>query len=144
MNLPHLAKRIFGDQMGPNVQKAMPFGSPPHQGLKNCNLSQQNYFFSTLFRGQRGIFCGFSAAGHTLQLSCFLAVPAAPGRLNPTWVTGKPLILNWAAMGLGHDGFGHGELGHDGLGVEQGVRRQLMKAALLMRMALANESGTGR
>ena len=39
MNLPNVAKHAFGDQMGPNMQKAMPVGSPPHQGLKSCGLS---------------------------------------------------------------------------------------------------------
>ena len=34
MDLPHLAKRAFRDQIGPNVQKAMLLGSPSHQGLK--------------------------------------------------------------------------------------------------------------
>ena len=28
VDLPHVAKHAFGDQMGPNVQKAMPFDSP--------------------------------------------------------------------------------------------------------------------
>ena len=28
VDLPHVAKHAFGDQMGPSVQKAMPFGSP--------------------------------------------------------------------------------------------------------------------
>ena len=45
VDLPHVAKHAFGDQMGPNMQKAMPFGSPPHQGLKNCGLSQKFLFF---------------------------------------------------------------------------------------------------
>ena len=41
VNLPHVAKHAFGDQMGPNVQKAMPPGSPSHQGLKNSRVSQK-------------------------------------------------------------------------------------------------------
>ena len=45
VDLPHLAKRAFRDQIGPNVQKAMLLGSPSHQGLKNCGFSQK-YFFS--------------------------------------------------------------------------------------------------
>ena len=44
VNLPHVAKHAFGDQMGPNVQKHMAFGSPSHQGPKNCGLSQKNIF----------------------------------------------------------------------------------------------------
>ena len=44
VDLPHLAKRAFRDQIGPNVQKAMLLGSPSHQGLKNCGFSQK--FFS--------------------------------------------------------------------------------------------------
>ena len=47
VDLPHLAKRAFRDQIGPNVQKAMLLGSPSHQGLKNCGFSQK-YFFSFL------------------------------------------------------------------------------------------------
>jgi hypothetical protein len=39
VDLPHLAKRAFRDQIiGPNVQKAMLLGSPSHQGLKNWDL----------------------------------------------------------------------------------------------------------
>ena len=45
LDLPHLAKRAFCDQIGPNVQKAMLLGSPSHQGLKNCGFSPK-YFFS--------------------------------------------------------------------------------------------------
>ena len=44
LDLPHLAKRAFRDQIGPNVQKAMLLGSPSHQGLKNCGFLQK-YFF---------------------------------------------------------------------------------------------------
>ena len=70
MDLPHLAKRAFRDQMGPNLQKAMPFGSPPYRGLKNCELSQKNIsLFFDPFLGPTGvifavfallaIFCGW-------------------------------------------------------------------------------------
>ena len=45
LDLPHLAKRAFRDQIGPNVQKAMLLGSPSHQGLKNCGFSQKYFFF---------------------------------------------------------------------------------------------------
>jgi hypothetical protein len=45
VDLPHLAKRAFRDQIGPNVQKAMLLGSPSHQGLKNCGFSQKIFFF---------------------------------------------------------------------------------------------------
>ena len=45
LDLPHLAKRAFRDQIGPNVQKAMLLGSPSHQGLKNCGFSQIYIFF---------------------------------------------------------------------------------------------------
>ena len=48
MNLPDVAKRAFGDQMGPNVQKPMPCGSPSHQGLKNCGLSKKKTLLSLL------------------------------------------------------------------------------------------------
>ena len=44
VDLPHLAKRAFRDQIGPNVQKAMLLGSPSHQGLKNCGFSQNIFF----------------------------------------------------------------------------------------------------
>ena len=47
VDLPHLAKRAFRDQIGPNVQKAMLLGSPSHQGLKNCGFSQK--YFSFIF-----------------------------------------------------------------------------------------------
>ena len=46
MDLPHLAKRAFRDQISPNVQKAMLLGSPSHQGLKNCGFSQKYIYFS--------------------------------------------------------------------------------------------------
>ena len=49
VDLPHLAKRAFRDQIGPNVQKAMLLGSPSHQGLKNCGFSQKYFFFLTIF-----------------------------------------------------------------------------------------------
>ena len=45
VDLSHVAKNAFGNQMGPNVQKAMPAGSPAHQGLTNCGLSQKIFFF---------------------------------------------------------------------------------------------------
>ena len=45
VDLPHLAKRAFRDQIGPNVQNAMLLGSPSHQGLKNCGFSQKYFFF---------------------------------------------------------------------------------------------------
>ena len=55
VNMPHVAKHAFGDQMGPNVQKEMPFGSPPHQGPKNCGLSKKIYIlFFNLFGGPPG------------------------------------------------------------------------------------------
>ena len=47
VDVPHLAKHAFRDQIGPNVQKAMLPGSPSHQGLKNCGFSQK-YFFHFL------------------------------------------------------------------------------------------------
>ena len=45
MDLPHLAKRAFHDQIGPNVQKAMLLGSPCHQGLENRGFSQKIHLF---------------------------------------------------------------------------------------------------
>ena len=69
MNLPHVAKHAFGDQMGPNVQNPMPFGSLPYQGLKNCGLSKKKKFYFSTFFGPTGvtfavfallaIFCGW-------------------------------------------------------------------------------------
>ena len=74
MNLPHVAKRAFGDQMGPNMQKAMPPGSPSHQGLKNCGNFYNNVFsFLTIFF-ILAIFGRFCAVGHVLMLAYFLAV----------------------------------------------------------------------
>ena len=49
VDLPHVAKRAFRDQIGPNVQKAMLLGSPSHQGLKNCGFSQFFFHFLTIF-----------------------------------------------------------------------------------------------
>ena len=43
VNLPHFTKHAFRDKMGPNVQNPMPFGSPSHQGPKNCELSQKMF-----------------------------------------------------------------------------------------------------
>ena len=47
VNLPHVAKHAFGDQMGPNMQKAMPFGSPPQRGL-NVRTFKKKYFRPSL------------------------------------------------------------------------------------------------
>jgi hypothetical protein len=60
LDLPHLAKRAFGDQMGPNVQKAMPPRSLLHQGLKNCELSQFFFVFRP-FSGPTGAIFAVSA-----------------------------------------------------------------------------------
>ena len=50
MDLPHLAKRAFRDQIGPNVQKAMLLGSPSHQGLKIADFLKNILFlFLTIF-----------------------------------------------------------------------------------------------
>ena len=61
VDLPHVAKHALGDQMGPEMQKAMQFGSPPHQGLRNCGLSQK--YFLTLFGACRGNFRSSRAVG---------------------------------------------------------------------------------
>ena len=45
VDLPHLAKHTFRDQIGPNVQNSMLLGSPSHQGLKNCEFSQIFFLF---------------------------------------------------------------------------------------------------
>jgi hypothetical protein len=56
VNLPHVAKHAFGDQMGPNVQKPMPLGSPHHQGQKNYGLSQNiSFIFYLTFWGPNGV-----------------------------------------------------------------------------------------
>jgi hypothetical protein len=55
VNLPHVAKHAFGNQMGTNMQKPMPFDSPPPQGLKNCELSQKNVLFFCPFLGPTGL-----------------------------------------------------------------------------------------
>ena len=45
-------------------------------------------------------FCRFRAVSHILRLACFLAVLAAPGRQNATWVAEKTLFLkNWQIYG---------------------------------------------
>ena len=50
VNLPHVAKHAFGEQMGANVQKAMPIGSPSHQGLKIAGfLKKKILIFLTFF-----------------------------------------------------------------------------------------------
>ena len=56
-----MAKRAFDDQMGTNVQKAMPFGSPPYQGLQNRELFSKkvSFIFLALF-GSTGCFLRFS------------------------------------------------------------------------------------
>ena len=46
---------------GPQYAKShVPFGSPPHQGLRNCDLSQKKIFhsFRPFFRAHQGAFCG--------------------------------------------------------------------------------------
>ena len=68
-------------------------------------------FFRPFFRVHRGSFCGFRAAGHTLWLTYFLTVLAAPGRLNPTWVPGETLILNRSVL-YGTYGHIHRYRGH--------------------------------
>ena len=84
----HVAKRAFGDQMGPNVQKPMPLGSPHHQGQKKYGLSQNiSFIFYFDFLGaQRGDFCGLRAGGHISWLAYYLTGSAAPGRLNAALV----------------------------------------------------------
>ena len=50
MDLPHLTKRAFRDQIGPNVQKAMLLGSPSHRGLKIADFLKIIFFsFLTFF-----------------------------------------------------------------------------------------------
>ena len=78
VDLPHAAKRAFCDQMGPNVQNPMPFGSLPYQGLKNCGLSQKNIFlFFDFWGGPPGCFLRFQCCQ-----PCFLAgtLLDGPGR----------------------------------------------------------------
>ena len=54
VDLPHLAKRAFHDQIGPNVQKAMLLGSPSHHGTKNCGLLKNiDSFFFFAFHGSK-------------------------------------------------------------------------------------------
>ena len=52
---PHAAKCALGGKMGPNMQKAIPCCSSPHQGLKFVFLSDL-FFFSTPFRARGGLF----------------------------------------------------------------------------------------
>ena len=66
VDLPRVAKHAFNEQMGPYVQKAMPFGSPPHQGQKIADFLIS---FFDLFRAHRGAFRGLRAAGHISSLA---------------------------------------------------------------------------
>ena len=45
VDLPHLAKRVFRDQIGPNVQKAMLLGSPSHQRAEKLRIFSKYFFF---------------------------------------------------------------------------------------------------
>ena len=81
VDLPHVPKHAFGDQMGPNVQKAMPFCNPPHQGLKNCGLSHF-LIFRPFFRVAGVLFAVCALLAIFRGWPYYLAVPAAPGRLN--------------------------------------------------------------
>ena len=45
---PILQSTPFATKLAPMCKKAMLFGSPPHQGLKNCGFSQK-IFFSPFF-----------------------------------------------------------------------------------------------
>ena len=56
---------------GPQYAKAMPFGSLPHQGLKNYFFKKYFSFFGP-FRAHWGAFCGFRAVGHISQLAYYL------------------------------------------------------------------------
>ena len=49
MVLPHLAKHAFGDRIGPNVQKTMLLGSPPHQGLKIADFLKKKFILIDFF-----------------------------------------------------------------------------------------------
>ena len=50
LDLPHLAKRAFSGQMGPNVQKAMLLGSAPyHRPKKLRTFSKKHIRFLTFF-----------------------------------------------------------------------------------------------
>ena len=80
---PMWPSTLLVTKWAPMCKKVMSFCSPHHQGLKNCGLSQKNIFkFSIFF--PRGDFCGLRAVGHMSWLANYLAVPAAPGRLNAT------------------------------------------------------------
>ena len=59
MNLSHVAKHAVGDQMGHNVQKAMPAGSPPHQGQKSCGLSKKMFILRPLLGPTGAFYVGF-------------------------------------------------------------------------------------
>ena len=68
----------------PQCAKAMPLGSPPHQGPKIAD-------FLLLFFNLVIFFCHFCAVSHILRLAYFLAVLAASGPQNPAWFDGAPL-----------------------------------------------------
>ena len=62
VDLPHVAKRAFGDQMGLTGKKEMPFGNPPQYGTNKCGLSPKN-IISFLEAAGRGAFHGLRAGG---------------------------------------------------------------------------------
>ena len=79
---------------GPQYAKITPFGSPPDQGLKNCELFKKNRLL-----GPTGLFFGsFCAAGHISQLAYFLTVLATPGRLNTACVHKKIHTSEWSVL----------------------------------------------
>ena len=94
MDLPHVAKHAFGEQMGPNMQKVMPFGSPPHQGLKIADFLIKIFLF-----GPQGDFCSLRAVGHISWLAYYLAILGlfggsgrTEGKLNAAWVSVRSLF----------------------------------------------------
>ena len=89
VDLPHVAKRAFGDQVGLCEEQDMRFGSP----LMGLFFSDFIFLSFTIFRGTHGVPRGLCAAG-ILLIVYYFAISTAPGGLNLAWVPGKALILS--------------------------------------------------
>ena len=92
MDLPHLAKRAFRDQIGPNVQKAMLLGSPSHQGLKNCGFFINIFLsFLTIFWGVLVIFLPFSRCWPYFEAGMLFGGFWQGDKIQ-RWLQGNPLF----------------------------------------------------
>ena len=77
---------------GPQYAKSHAIWQSPSSRTEELRTCSKKIFFDP-FLGPLFAVC---AVGHIPCLAYYLAVPAAPGRLNAAWVLTKPLILkNW-------------------------------------------------